>query len=61
MYEKKNYIFSSKEGLFASFFMALFLSVFMAVESDWLSGSPAHSLDADWLAAESGLAASLPN
>ena len=53
--------FSSKARLFASLLSALFSAVFNEVESDWLSGSHAHFLDADWLAAESGLAASLPS
>ena len=36
-------------------------ALLMAVLSDWLSGSHTHFLNADWLAAESGLAASLPS
>ena len=54
---KKPPLSSSKARLFAS----LFEPVFEEVESDWLGGSPAHFLDADWLVAESGLAASLPS
>ena len=33
---------SRKARLFASLFIALLLAFFMTVESDWLSGSPAH-------------------
>ena len=33
------------------FSVAVFSTVFNAVDSDWLALSPAHSLDSDWLAA----------
>ena len=37
-----------------------FIPLFIPISSEWLPGSHTHSLDADWLVAESGLTASLP-